>query len=171
MRVFKVPLQQTEVIEGQPQMDVDTARVELRAVTTENFDAVIALQAADDQRDFLDSNVESLAWAYVAVESRPFVVYAGEVPVGFATYGYFPADGRCWVSHLMVDARYQQRGIGRAALELLLARMDDESGGASLAVTVDPDNTPAIRLYEGFGFVDTGRRQNGELIMRRPATR
>lgn len=149
----------------------DTAPIELREVTADNFDSVIALQVADDQRGFLDTNVEALAWAYVAPECRPFAIYAGDTPVGFATYGYIPADGRCWIIHFMIDERWQQRGIGRAALEPLLARMAAESDGASLALGVNPDNAAAIRLYEAFGFRDTGRRQNGELIMRRAATR
>ena len=145
--------------------------VELRAVTADNFDAVIALQVAADQRDFLYTNVESLAWAYVAPECRPLVIYAGDTPVGFASYGYVPTDGRCWIIHFMVDERWQRRGIGRAALEQLLVRMATESSGASIVVAVGPANAAAIRLYEAFGFVDTGKRQNDELILRRPATR
>jgi hypothetical protein len=95
--------------------------IELRDITRENFDAAIALAVAEDQRDFLNSNVECIAWAYVAEESRPFVIYSGDTPVGVATYGYIPADGRCWISHFMT-----------------------------------------------FGFSDTGKRQGGEVIMRRP---
>lgn len=147
-----------------------TAPVELRAITQDNFDAVIALQVAEDQRDFLDSNVESLAWAYVAPECHPLVIYSGDAPVGFATFGYVPADGRCWIIHFMVDERWQGRGIGRVALEQLLDRMSAESGGENLLVAVNPDNVVALRLYEAFGFRDTGRRQNGELILRRAGT-
>lgn len=152
-------------------MDLDAAAVQLRAVTADNFDSIIALQVADDQRDFLDTNVESIAWAYVAPECHPLAIYAGGIPVGLATYGYVPTDGRCWIIHLMVDAGSQRRGIGRAALEQLLALMEAESGGASIAVAVNPNNSPAIRLYEAFGFCDTGKRQNDELIMRRPGSR
>ncbi len=146
-------------------------RVDLRPITAANFDAVISLQVAEDQRDFLDSNVEAIAWAYVAPECRPFAIYEDDAPVGLATYGYIPSDGRCWIIHLMVDSRYQGRAVGRTALELLLARMAEESGDAPLLVAVNPGNEAAIRLYETFGFCDTGRRQNGELILRRPAGR
>jgi diamine N-acetyltransferase len=149
---------------------VGGATIDLRPVTADNFDAVIALQVADHQTGFLNSNVESIAWAYVAPECHPLVIYAGGTPVGLASYGYVPADGRCWIIHLMVDKDSQHRGIGRAALAQLLAHMAAESGGASIAVAVNPDNAVAIRLYETMGFDDTGQRQNGELILRRPAT-
>jgi len=141
--------------------------IELRAVDRDNFEVVIALEVADEQRDFLNSNVESVAWAYVASESHPFVVYEGDTPVGLATFGYIPADGRCWISHFMIDSRCQGRGIGRPALEQLLERMTAASGGANLLVAVNPNNAAAIKLYESFGFVDTGRVQNDEMVMRR----
>ena len=141
--------------------------IKLREITPDNFDAIIALQVADDQRDFVPSVVELLAWAYVAPECRPFAIYADDTPVGFAMYGYIPTDGRCWINGFMIDERHQRRGIGRAALEELLARMTAESGGTDLLLAVNPDNAPAIRLYESFGFRDTGKRQGGEMIMRR----
>lgn len=143
--------------------------IELRPITQDNFDAVIALGVAHDQHDFVNSNVESIAWGYVAPECRLFAIYAGGSSVGMATYAYVPVDGRCWVVHLMVDGQSQGRGIGRAALERLLERMTDEAGGAAIAVAVAPGNATAIHLYETFGFVDTGTRQNGELVLRRPA--
>ena len=147
--------------------DLALTRVELRDITAENFDEVVALAVAEDQRDFLNSNAESIAWAYVAPESHPFVIYEGDTPVGLASYGYIPEDGRCWIMHLMVDHRRQRNGIGRAALEQLLERMAEASGGGSLLVPVNPQNAAAIRLYESFGFEDTGKRQGGELILRR----
>lgn len=143
-------------------------RVELRDVTADDFDAVIALQVADHQRDLLYSNVETIAWAYVAHDCHPLVIYADDKPAGLVSYGWVPADGRCWIVHFMVDERWQRRGVGRAALEQLLARMTAESGGAAVALTVDPKNTSAMRLYEAFGFQDSGTWQNDEIVMRRP---
>ena len=151
-------------------MTLDPSTIELREVTQDNFDSVIGLQVAADQREFLNPNVEAIAWAYVAPEAVPLVVCSGETPVGFASYGYVPTDGRCWIIHFMIDERSQRQGIGRAALEELLARMDAVSGGRNIAVAVNPENAAAIRLYEAFGFVDTGRRQNDELILLRPGT-
>ena len=111
--------------------------------------------------------VESIAWAYVAPECHPLAIYVGDTPVGFVMYGHIPADGRCWIIGFIVDAHHQRRGIGRAALTQLLARMTAESGGANLLLAVHPENAPAIRLYEAFGFRDTGNRQNDEMVMRR----
>jgi diamine N-acetyltransferase len=152
-------------------MDIDPSRIELRDITADTFDDVIALQVADEQRDLVPPAVESIAWAFVAPECHPLAIYLGDTPVGFVMYGYVPDDGRCWIVGFMVDARYQRQGIGRTALEQLLTRMSEVSGGGSLLLAVRPDNTPAVRLYEAFGFVDTGKRQGDEMIMRRAGTR
>lgn len=143
--------------------------IELRPLSRDNFDCVVDLQVAPEQREFLNSNVETIAWAHVAPESFPLVIYAADMPVGLTAYGYIPEDGRCWIIHFMVDEASQRKGVGRAALEQLLERMAAVSGGARVAVAVHPDNAAAIALYEAFGFQDTGQRQNGEMIMRPPA--
>ena len=142
--------------------------VELRELDRDNFDAVIGLQVGSDQRDFLNSNVETIAWAYVAEESSPLVIYAGDAPVGLVAYGYVASTGMSWIIHLMVDESSQRRGIGRAALDLLIERMYAVSGGQPVVVAVHPDNTAALRLYETAGFSDTGKRQDGEMILRLP---
>ncbi len=147
-------------------MVTDTAPVTLREITRDNFDAIIALQVTDDQRSFVPPIVESIAWAHVASECHPLTIYASDTPVGFVMYGYIPDDRLCWIIGFIVAARFQRHGIGRAALEQLLARMMAESDDARIILTVHPDNIAAIRLYEGFGFQDTGRRQNDEMVMR-----
>jgi len=149
---------------------LNAASVELREITADEFDAIIALRVAEHQRDYLPPVVELIAWAYVAPECRPFAIYLGDTPVGFAMYGYLPADGRCWINGFMVDEHHQRQCIGRAALAQLLARMTAESNGADLLLAVHPDNAAAILLYEAFGFHDTGKRQGGENIMRRAGT-
>ena len=82
--------------------------MELRELDRDNFDLVIGLQVAGEQQDFLNSNVETIAWAHVAEESSPLVIYAGDAPVGLAAYGYVPSTGLCWIRPLAVDDSPQQ---------------------------------------------------------------
>jgi diamine N-acetyltransferase len=122
---------------------------------------------ADDQRDLLPPPVvESIAWAYVAPVCHPLGIATGDSPVGFVMNGREMADRHCWIVDFMVDARQQRRGRCRAALELLLARLAVETGGANIDLSVHPHHVGAIRLYAAFGFQDTGRRQCGEQVLR-----
>ena len=55
------------------------------------------------------------------------------------------------VNGLGVAETYQRRGVGRA----LMAAAADEAeqmGGDRLGLAVEPDNEPAVRLYESLGF-------------------
>jgi [ribosomal protein S18]-alanine N-acetyltransferase len=62
------------------------------------------------------------------------------------------------VWHLMniaVDPSQRRRGIGRGLLEQMIERGGPEE---QYTLEVRTSNTPAIALYEGFGFLPAGRR-------------
>jgi [ribosomal protein S18]-alanine N-acetyltransferase len=93
--------------------------------------------------------------------------------------GYLICSRYDTVWHIMnvaVDPTLQGKGLGTAMLTHLLGEVDDET--ARYTLEVRQSNTPAIRLYERFGFRAAGLRRryyqdNGEdaLIMwRTPAT-
>ena len=60
---------------------------------------------------------------------------------------------------LMVAASHRRRGIGRALLEEAV-RWARHSGVRKLELHVFPHNTPAIALYETYGFVREGYRKS-----------
>lgn len=55
------------------------------------------------------------------------------------------------ISNVAVDPAYRQRGIARSLMETTLYFIDDK-GGRSAYLQVRDDNTPALKLYKGFGF-------------------
>jgi diamine N-acetyltransferase len=65
----------------------------------------------------------------------------------------------------MVADGFQRRGVGRRAMELLLARWRS-LGATEAALSVVPDNSGAIGFYESLGFRLTGEEHGGELAMR-----
>jgi len=72
--------------------------------------------------------------------------------------GYLVCSRYADVWHLMniaVDPASRRRGIARALLEALLQRAGREE---PYTLEVRPSNTPAIALYEQFGFRSAGVR-------------
>jgi ribosomal-protein-alanine N-acetyltransferase len=59
-----------------------------------------------------------------------------------------------WILRLNVDEHLQSRGIGRQLLEHVIRSLV-LAGAIRILLSVSPDNTPAIRLYERFGFLKT----------------
>lgn len=69
---------------------------------------------------------------------------------------------------MAVDARWRGRGVGSALMAAAIVWACDHDLH-KLALQLWPHNTPALRLYQKFGFVEEGRlyrqyrRRNGEL--------
>lgn len=58
---------------------------------------------------------------------------------------------------MYVDVEHRQRGVGRALLTSALNRAQDMPGVRQVSLSVTATNTPALRLYQSFGFVEFGR--------------
>ena len=64
--------------------------VELRKITKENYEGVLALRVSEAQRGFVPTVTEALAQAWVYYDTAyPFAVYAEGAPVGFIMLGYY----------------------------------------------------------------------------------
>ncbi|KTD87357.1 GNAT family N-acetyltransferase [Paenibacillus etheri] len=151
--------------------------ITLRKITLENRRAIFNLEVSDDQRRFVASNLSSMASCYVLVTNSghpfPFAIYADEEPVGFVmlTYGItgyevpsFVNDSYC-ILRLMIDKRYQNQGYGREAMTRILEFIRTFPAGPAQYcwISYKADNLPAKRLYESFGFRDSGEIIEDEL--------
>ena len=143
--------------------------VQLKPVTPENLEAVLALELKEDQRGFVSLPAESLAQAYVYAETAfPFAVYHGGELVGFIMMGYYEAKGYYTLWKLLIDRKYQHKGYGRKALELGIAFLQEWYGVSEIYTGVTPGNTAAKNLYLSMGFRETGLVENNmeELCLR-----
>ncbi|MGI6007943.1 MAG: ribosomal protein S18-alanine N-acetyltransferase [Ruminococcus sp.] len=63
------------------------------------------------------------------------------------------------ITNVAVDRKQQGKGIGKQLIESLI-QWTKKAGVTTLHLEVRRSNTPAIRLYEGQGFQQTGVRKN-----------
>lgn len=139
-------------------------------VTPQNRAALLSLRPAPGQEGFVEPVADCLAEAGRRACWRPVGIYDGAVPVGFAMYGFFweyPPLGRLWLDRLLIDARFQGRGLGAAALAGLLDRLSQEyPRRRRVYLSVVEENAAAARLYQSFGFHFTGERDvHDEAVM------
>jgi ribosomal-protein-alanine N-acetyltransferase len=76
--------------------------------------------------------------------------------------GYFVALPGFEETHLLnltVAPDRQRAGQGSAMLQRLLS-LCQQRGDQALWLEVRPSNQPALALYQGFGFVEVGKRRN-----------
>ena len=133
--------------------------VTLFEINEDNFLAVRSLCVREDQRGFLDtaSGILARGYAYRACRARVYGVAAGGEPVGLALVRDLDEEPACYeLQQFMIDARFQNRGYGAAALRLILAQLAAERKYDGVEVCVKETDAPALRVYEKAGFTDTG---------------
>jgi diamine N-acetyltransferase len=145
--------------------------VHLREITDDNRDSVRALRVRRHQKQFVDSVSKSLKEAAKTPEANPWyrAVYRGDEPVGFVMLSWNPPagpdKGRYFLWRLLIDKRYQKRGIGREVLTQIadLVRAD---GATELLTSYEPGEGDPWPFYRQFGFEPTGDIDDGEIILR-----
>lgn len=138
-------------------------KLTLRKIDRSNWRAAIALQLREGQQDFVASPVRSLAAAYVRqygdqFEYEPMAIYDSNLMVGYVSMLCDPkTTDEYWIDDIMIDAAYQGRGLGRAAIaETIRFIVRKYPRCEAIKLSCHRDNHRAERLYKSMGFEFTG---------------
>ncbi len=142
--------------------------ITLRDITMDNFTECIKLSVSEEQRNFVASNVYSLAEAKADSVSNPYAIYADEQMVGFIMYDFEPKENRGYVSRLMIDERFQGQGYGRNAMSQVIDRLKAIPECRGIQTSCVHANAAAQHLYESLGFQHTGETIDDEIVLRMP---
>jgi ribosomal protein S18 acetylase RimI-like enzyme len=74
---------------------------------------------------------------------------------------------RTMIHGFVIDQRRRGRRLGTRMLAAVVERLRDD-GIAEVGLEVNPENTPAVRLYERFGFVTVTTYRYMRLAVKRP---
>jgi diamine N-acetyltransferase len=144
-----------------------TPPIHLRPITVENWKTCIALTVSDAQKDFVPSNLYSIAEAQFYPEARPYAIYAeDDSMVGFVLYGRDSFSGLWKVFRLMIDAAHQGKGYGRAAMEWVIAEIAKEPDSDEILICYQNPNQAARTLYTRLGFVEESIDEAGKVTAR-----
>ena len=139
--------------------------VYVKEIDQDNWKQAIRIDVAPEQRRFVASNLYSIAESKFNPTFVPLAIYDDtETMVGFLMYGL--DNGELWVLRLMVARQFQRRGYGRAAMEEIIRRLKAKSDCREVFTSYKPEDDVAARLYHSLGFEDTGRIEDGELVVR-----
>ena len=133
------------------------AKVTLRQVSAVTVRTICQLSVADSQKHFVTPNAISIAEAHFRKEAWFRAIYANETPVGFVMLYEVPKHGSYAVWRFMIDARYQGRGYGRKAMELVINRIRNRPNAKALILHVVRGKGSPEGFYRKFGFELTGR--------------
>ena len=150
------------------------AQVTLREITADTVIAVVRLSVADDQKGFVATNAVSLAQALFAPEAWYRAIYCGDELAGFVMLedqslrSPPPAEPEVGVWRLMIDQKFQRRGVGRAALLQVIEHVRGKGLFGSLTLSYVPGPGCPEPFYLGLGFCHTGRMDGKEVVLALP---
>jgi diamine N-acetyltransferase len=127
---------------------------------------VVALKLTPGQRGLVASNAYSLAQSKFDPQARPRAIYAGRKIVGFLMYDVSAAgtSREAEIYRFMIDREQQGKGYGRAALAAALAEIVAIRGVRTVSISYMAENRVAKKFYAGFGFCESGRDRDGEMV-------
>lgn len=141
--------------------------VELKKITQENIEEVLALNVSPEQDHFVENTARGLAKAWVYRDTAfPFAVYVQNTIVGFIMLGYYALKGQYTVWQFLIDERYQRKGYGKAALRLGIQFLINSFNVSEVYLGVKFQNAAARKLYSSYGFVETGETTDTALEMK-----
>jgi diamine N-acetyltransferase len=155
-------------------MTITTSSVTLREITADTVRAVTNLSVAEGQKGFVAPNAVSLAQALFAPEAWYRAIYFDEELVGFvmledqSLLSPPPPRPEVGVWRFMIDARFQGRGIGRAALLLVIEHVRSKRLFTRLQLSYVPGPGCPEPFYLSLGFRHTGRVDDGEIVLELP---
>ena len=157
-------------------MHDEPMEVTLRVISEADRPAVERLRVAPGQERFVDGVAASLTEAAATPHCRPWprAVYAGDQPVGFVMLADDVPPGtpdipwRYYLWRMLIDARFQGRGHGRAALDLVVAYLRTRPGADALVTSIVPGEGSPLGFYLRYGFRETGEMFDHEQVLRLP---
>lgn len=155
-------------------MTTTASHVSLRKITADTVRAVTKLSVAESQKGFVASNAVSLAQALFAPEAWCRAIYFDEELAGFvmledeSLLSPPPPQPEVSVWRFMIDAKFQGRGIGGAALLQVIEYVRGKKLFGSLQLSYVPGPGCPELFYLSLGFRHTGRVDEGEIVLELP---
>ena len=138
----------------------------LKPITKHNWEEAIQLKVKEEQKNFVASNLYSIAEVQFLDQFTASGIYAGEQIVGFAMYGIDPDDNNYWIYRLMIDELHQGKGYGTAAVLLVVEEIKrkNTNGIPTIMIGYNQDNEGARAAYKKAGFMETEIAPWGEQL-------
>ncbi|TFG82363.1 MAG: GNAT family N-acetyltransferase [Erysipelotrichales bacterium] len=130
---------------------------EVHLVKTNEFPILLL---SYDQKSFI-STEERMIDALKKETCTGYKIVADDKTVGFIMIRRFGAD-KVFLWNMLIDARYQKQGFGKASLRSLADLLKSE-GMKTLTTTCSINNSVALAFYLNFGFSHVETIRSGKV--------
>jgi len=140
--------------------------VEIVELNEDNWYDCCELEVSKEQQEYIEPNAISIAQSIFELTLKPYAIYAEGKVAGFLMYNSVQEElNGYWVYRIMVDKKFQGKGIGKAATKLMISEMAKTLNAKKIIVGYHPKNLGAHNLYSSLGFIDNGDRFGKEMAV------
>lgn len=126
-----------------------------------NWESYLTIQVQSTQENFVPSVLYSLAQAKFE-NLFPLGITLDNEIVGFLMYGNF--SGIFWINRILIDKKFQRKGIGKAALRQLIAQFRQNPQCKEIRTSFVAENIAARKLFTDLGFIPINEDMEGEIV-------
>jgi diamine N-acetyltransferase len=126
-----------------------------------NWESYLEIQIHAAQENFVPSILFSLAQAKFE-NLFPLGIQLDNQIVGFVMYGNF--SGIFWINRIIIDKRFQRKGIGKDAIRQLIAQFHQNPQCKEIRTSFIAENIAARKLFTELGFSPINEGTDGEII-------
>ncbi|MFW1842464.1 GNAT family N-acetyltransferase [Acinetobacter pittii] len=142
--------------------------INLKNLNRENWIQCAKLSLDESQKDYVASNVYSIAESKVEEHYCPRVICFNDEVVGFLMYCVEidpPDETLFWLFRLMISQDNQVKGYGTKVLQIAIDEMAAK-GAKRIRTMYKSSNYVAGKLYKKMGFRETGEYDEcGDIIL------
>ncbi|MCR6463431.1 GNAT family N-acetyltransferase [Bacillus paranthracis] len=141
-------------------------KIYLKPIDKNNWEEAIRLSVKKEQQTLIASNLYSIAEVQFLDDFYAKGVYLDETMIGFTMFGIDSDDNNYWIYRLMIDKKFQGKGIGKQAIHLVIdeIRRNNNANISIIMIGYAPENFTAKFLYKKVGFIETELSSWGEQL-------
>ncbi|MCU5300020.1 GNAT family N-acetyltransferase, partial [Bacillus paranthracis] len=132
-------------------------KIYLKPIDKNNWEEAIRLSVKKEQQTLIASNLYSIAEVQFLDDFYAKGIYLDETMIGFTMFGIDSDDNNYWIYRLMIDKKFQGKGIGKQAIHLVIdeIRRNNNANISIIMIGYAPENFTAKFLYKKVGFIET----------------
>jgi diamine N-acetyltransferase len=138
----------------------------LKPINRHNWEEAISLSVKKEQESFIASNLYSIAEVQFLKDFYAMGIYLDHQMVGFSMFGIDPDDHNYWIYRLMIDEKFQGKGIGVQSIRCVIEEIKrmNETNIPCIMIGYHPTNIGAKLTYQKAGFIETELAPWGEQL-------
>ncbi|CCV64480.1 putative histone acetyltransferase HPA2 [Alteracholeplasma palmae J233] len=141
-------------------------------INKDNFYEVLKLEVNESQKNFVSSNVKSLAECYLYRHNNdvfPYAIVIDEIIVGFILIDLDIEEKEFLIWRMMIDKKYQNKGYGKKVILKTIEKAKKMAQFENVTADYVEGNTQMEHLLKTLGFIEVDKDEdNHEIIMSYP---